>query len=385
MIYLLSLLGFFINIFVSAYCQDGLPQVYGKVNLEYLQLDQDDKFMTRSGGGVFNVRGSETRMGVRGFYELDDMDVNYRLELGLDSTRVNPEGDPYGMSGRIRIRLAYIQLESQFGTLTLGQDATASSSILPHYDPLAHTFFGLSGLSQSEVIQGSKIDSLDAQTIDNNLGYVFRTRRDLIKYQSPRIGGVSWTVSVDRNDDNNVAKDTGGPTYFENMLNYKGQWGKTHFQIDLGHITWSTRQTQDENIFLAGLRLSFENGLSFNTVFSKEGFKEITEQGIARNQTDYIASSLKYAFGKKRLQHVAITYAKKSGENVGRDSDPTFLVDSNLLKTNQIAFGYGYQAHDNILFKATLGRINHKETDPLLASSFDNEVTVLASGVEVSF
>ena len=81
------------------------PNFYGKLNVEYLQLSQEDKFGYRSNAGAYNVRNSESRLGAKGEYDVKpSLKMGYRLELGFDSTKTDSTNS--GKSGRIPIRQA---------------------------------------------------------------------------------------------------------------------------------------------------------------------------------------------------------------------------------------------------------------------------------------
>lgn len=368
--------------FSSVSLASSVPTLYGTVNVEYLQVDQEDKFKTTSGAGVYNVRNAESRIGARGVHELDAFDVGYHLELGIDSTTKGGGSHP-GVSGRIRIRLAYANVSGAWGTLTMGQDTTATSAVQYSYDPLSNTSLGAAGLSQAELLQGAKLINTATDRVEPDLGMKFRTRRDVLKYQTPSFHGLTWTVSMDRDDDSDVRHNEGGDTHYENLLSYSREFSGLDMTLQVGNITWSNVETKDENIWMYGLRLGHESGFAASFLYTTEEYDRKVGSELASIEITRMLATLSYKWGQNL---VALTYANRDTENPLRSDENTVTsVAGNKFTSSQIAFGYKYFASDNIEFKATIGQYKHEEDDAALAQTNDNKATIAALGMALSF
>ena len=120
------------------------PTVYGLINKEIRSVSQDANENRVSKINFTDVDGFETRLGVKGDSKDDHHDINYKIELGLNSNLDNNTNE------RLRVRLAYVKLNQSYGHFTLGKNWTPGSIRLIKADPFSRT--GYKVLVQTTVL-----------------------------------------------------------------------------------------------------------------------------------------------------------------------------------------------------------------------------------------
>lgn len=372
-----------------AMAADG-PKVYGKVNVEYAQVSQDDKYKNdyRKSAGANNVENSESRLGAKGSYDIDGNEVKYVVELGLNSTKHSnststsgaSSSNQYGNnSGRIRIRQAHVSMGGNWGKLTLGQDYTASSKMWLKLDPLSDTWLGLQALDAKAYIANAV----------SSVGYKYRSRADQVKYNTPTWNGLSFAVSVDREDDpsNKVNAAQDGATYYTQVLSYKKEMGSTNLQVHLGNESWSdgTATEKENNKFLA-IGADMDNGLGLALTYSMENEEtpKTAPTPTFKTEIKRMMAAVKYRTGKHQ---VAFTYGKRDDEKSGDTAGSNRALGYEDMNYSQLALGYKHHCSKKVQLKFGLGQYKTEENNPGTAATVDNsnETLVVSTGLQVKF
>lgn len=192
-----------------AYAAD-LPQIYGRINKEIKYIKQDPAAMRKQFYGPTEVDGAESNLGVKGKVPAGPLTANYKLEIGVNSSRNNQPGnnapmvDGLNSDQRIRIRYAFASVGNpKWGTVLVGQEALAGYARLYSYDPLAYSGAQLIGGDYSFIAgyagNGYPILPRGFSTVNQ------------INYSTPVMSGVRLLLSHDFNNQTNSAKTIGTP------------------------------------------------------------------------------------------------------------------------------------------------------------------------------
>ncbi len=345
-----------VAISTTAQAEMAMPTIYGKLTKNYMYVNQEDFANRKSMTGVIDTDNSESRLGAKGSYEINSsLTANYALELGLNSSAADSGASS---SGRLRIRLAKIDLVSNYGTLTMGQDYTADALAVLKVDTFTGTVASGVGIDYATFVQGQ----------DSGIGFLYRSRKDVVKYATPVFSGVQYTVSVDKNDNrSNTATSAGGqPTYTTHLLSFDKKMDAMSLRLQTSYTHWAISSTGDNSNLHFGTVLGFGN-LTFKAGWSKEEEKPLTGN---TTETTRMTAGLTYKMGA----HTAKVAYYKIEEEVGTTSD----------KDSQISAGYDYAFNKNVSMNTIVSLLKN-ETTPAATPSTDNDATVLSVGAVVTF
>ena len=158
---------------------------YGKINLNYVQLEQDQAGDTAQDN--WELKTFSSRIGIKGSEELsENLKVIFKLEY-----EVQPDGDDNG-STEFKGRNSYIGLQGDWGTIIAGEHDTPLKMSGKPVDVFNDYYYG--DISYS--IAGENRES------------------DIVMYKTPDMGGFAATIAVmpgedsgadDANDDDGFA------------------------------------------------------------------------------------------------------------------------------------------------------------------------------------
>lgn len=227
------------------------PTLYGLINKELRYVSQDKDAHKKNFGGVTDVDGFETRLGVKGKFDLEEMGaISYQLELGLNTARDNNGGA--GSPETMRIRLAQINLHKSFGKITLGKAWMPDTLRTFALDPFKATGAQLLGFETTDMV-GYK---------PKYLGFKARYFLDQVTYATPTFGGLAYSVTADRGENTSLDPDQAGEWY-THMLTYDKEFGGMKLNT---HLVYAAENKM--NYMTVGVKLStkdFGVGLGFTS------------------------------------------------------------------------------------------------------------------------
>lgn len=360
-----TILLLFAPIFASA--EGTGPKVYGLINKEIRSVSQDKDSNKKSSPQVTDVDGFETRLGATGTEKLEHFDVTYKIELGLNSNKDTSD------ESRIRMRLAYVSLQKDFGNIVIGQNWTPNSVRMIKLDPLTAT-----GLQNYSLDQGF-VNGKNAGA--GGLGFRMRYFVDQLTYATPNFSGFQYQITYDTNDTSaSFDKTSGTPpsadnkTYLSHVLTYDkmfGEWG-----INLtGTYSQASHEkqisTHQEKFWTVANKLiisNFELGMAYG----------IQSTGDKGDNTRMFVSG-KYKFNNYDF---AVTYGNLDVE------DGTTGVKTG--SDNMIATGAIYHYSKDFSMRLLLGRYGVKKET---AADFDgdgqtekeNSAKIITVGTTINF
>ncbi|PIK16586.1 porin [Halobacteriovorax sp. JY17] len=343
-----------VAISTTAQAEMAMPTIYGKLTKNYMYVNQEDFANRKSMTGVIDTDNSESRLGAKGSYEINSsLTANYALELGLNSSAADSGASS---SGRLRIRLAKIDLVSNYGTLTMGQDYTADALAVLKVDTFTGTVASGVGIDYATFVEGQ----------DSGIGFMYRSRKDVIKYATPVFSGVQYTVSVDKNDNrSNTATSAGGqPTYTTHLLSFDKKMDAMSLRLQTSYTHWAMSSNSDNSNLHFGTVLGFGD-LTFKAGWSKQEVKPFTG---ASTETTRMTAGLTYAMAA----HTAKVAYYKLEEEVGAATE----------ESSQISAGYDYAFNKNVSMNTIVSLLDNKDST---STATNNDATVLSVGAVVKF
>ncbi|WP_127714676.1 porin [Halobacteriovorax sp. HLS] len=340
-----------------------MPTVYGKLNKSYLHVSQEDVYNRKSTPGLVDVDNSESRLGAKGSYDMGTWKANYALEMGFNSTAAN---DGTGTSGRIRVRLAKVDFETAYGTVTVGQDYTATALAVLGIDTFNGTVASGVGADYAAYVQNAA----------SGVGFLYRSRKDLVKYSTPSFGGAKYTISVDKNDDrSNTSTDAGGqPTYFEHLLSFDKDLGMGKLGLHAGMVTWAKSATGDNSNLLFGGKYSM-NGFTVLLGWSQEENKKTN--ATTDVEKGRMTAGLKYNHG---AHTASLGYYKLENETKVTGGTTTKVEDT------QISVGYDHMFNKNVSMNAIFTSLEHKDPAHVAVTNVkNNDATIFSVGTVLKF
>ncbi|GEM_PF-4543396 len=351
----------------AAQAEMAMPKIYGKLTKNYMHVDQESSFNRKSTPGLVDTDNSESRLGAKGHYEINSsLTAKYSLELGLNSAANN---DGTGTSGRIRIRLAKIDMVSKFGTLTLGQDYTADSLSMLKVDTFSGTVASGVGADYAAYVAGTQ----------SGIGFKYRSRKDQVKYATPVFAGVQYTVSVDKNDNrsNNPAAtspEVYAPTYTTHLLSFDKKMDAMTLRLQSSLTHWAQASTGDNSNLHFGTVLGFGN-LTFKAGWSKEENESVNSVSTNTDETTRMTLGFTYGMG----DHTA-RLAYYASEKDAKTSTATTTTED-----TQISAGYEYAFHKNVSMNTIVSLLEHTDSSHTATNIKNNEATVVSVGAVVKF
>lgn len=346
---------------------------YGALTKELRVVEQEEKFNYKTSAGVVDNENYESRLGAKGDYKFnDDLSLDYMLEIGLDSTKVDSGTTSYsGTFGRIRIRRSWVQFHTNWGKLLAGQTFTPTALVTKKLDPLDSTGAALKALGHDGIIAtpGSvKIKGIASK---------YRGFKDGMGYQTPEWGGAKLTFWSDHNgraDLDRSATNGVGDEYWETVFDYKRELESMKFGLYAGYTVWNSSGKEKQSSLLVG----------FDTHFGDFGIMAaVTEEAETTTSTDkeskksYTQAAVSYQLSEKAK--VALTYGNRADDSGSTGT----ATDKHTL--NQIAFGYIRQYTKNVRAHLTVYQFKYTEDDATLAASNDNTATVASLGAFITF
>ena len=320
-----------------------MPTIYGKINKAAIYTDQDSTGRT-SFAGFADVDSSETRLGAKGKWDVENIQGTYVIELGLNSSK-----DSNGTDYRIRMRQAAVGAKTAIGTFKVGQTYTPMDYAILKTDLLSSTVASMAGSDTSARIDGAV----------SKLGFRYRARTDMFSYETPSFAGLTLSLSTDRdNGMNNSSADAEyGPTHYSALVKFDRQMGKVDMNLFAGYDT-SADAGADNTYTLAGAKFGFGK-FQINLGYSIEESEAATTTEINRT---YAGAS--YTLNKNVF---AVTYQlrdEKDAEN----------------EYTQIAAHYRYMFNKNLDMSLTALTYDVDEN-----AGTQNEATMIATGIQLKF
>lgn len=339
-----------------------MPTVYGKVNKVIAYTDQEDVHGRKTMDGVTDVANSETRMGVKGSVKHEGHEVKYKVELGINSTYT----DNGNTTDRIRIRQAMIGMKTKAGTLKFGQTYTVLAKQVSNSDPLSSTVAAANGSDQKMRIDQAKSD----------IGFDYRSRKDLVAYSTPSLHGLKYSVSYDRDDDNSNDPGTGsyGAGNWEHLLQFKRDFSGLDMELYLGYHKWDEASMGDQSNMVYGANLGYGNfGFNFGMSQAEEESKSTP---VVTAEIDRMFAGLTYNMGKNTF---AFTYQTREDKNQGNVTGTNFDY-------TQMAFGINHKCSKHVSLNLTALKYEvENKTAGATNKALENDATQVALGMQVKF
>ncbi|MEI8347558.1 MAG: porin [Pseudomonadota bacterium] len=345
------------------------PTVYGKVNKEIKYIKQEDKFNTVKMLGPQDPTSSVSRLGAKGTVGTEGLKANYVLEMGLNSTGDNS-------SGTIALRQAYISAGDFWGSVIAGQTDTATWGIYTDIDPLQTTSAAMTTnqLSSTTDFQISNNSAPTSHQI-TGIGFLNRSRQDLVGYKSPNFQGLQFYTTWDKNNMNTNTVGTTNYTYWENLLTFEKKLALVTPKLYLGYVKQSGGMTLRKDTNLIGavrvMVKDFVVGLSYSTRKNTTD----TRSDINKKEKRMVATA-KYTMGK--LSAVA-TYAKAKVDNG--------LTNNDLDKANhtQCAASIAYNVYAPLELRLTYAKYKYEEDNNSQNEEHGNTAKVVIFGTQLTF
>ncbi len=326
-----------------------MPTVYGKLNRVALYTDNDTTGRT-SFSGFTDVDSSESRLGVKGKWEIEGVKGTYVLEAGLNSSNTNETNDT---DYRIRMRQAAVGADTKFGTIKMGQTYTPLDAVMLKSDPLSSTVASMAGSDTSARIDGAK----------SKLGFRYRARNDQFSYETPSMGGLTVALSTDRNNGMSNVKtnaNTYGNTHYSALVRYQRKMDKIDVDVYGGYDFENKPGSDNSNDYMiGGLNLGLSN-FKINLGYSVE----TTEAASVETEINRMLAGITYTLNKNVF---AVTYQNRDEKDANNEY-------------TQIAAHYKYMFTKNLDMNLTVLTYDVDET-----AGTQNEATMAAAGIQIKF
>lgn len=338
-----------------------MPTFYGKINKAIMYVDQEQKFNRKTNSGVLDVDGSESRIGAKGSYALEAMTIKYKLEIGLNSST----------SKGFRVRVGKADLETKFGTFTIGQDYTASGSIIKTFDVFKGT-----------VAQGSNKDYYNfVENSHKHVGYHDRSRADLIKYATPRFAGFQYTISQDKDDqddkDRNDPQDPNyGITNTEHLISYTREMGEMNLELHAAYVHWAESNSGDQSDMIFGGAFKMKK-FAFRAGYGIESQKQ--EAGTTDDIKDtrmILGTSYKLGSGK-----VMFGYSASENELKPKTGTKETKEESHI----NLGYAHKFNKYVSVNVIASSIKIEKKTGNSASDEAYKNDATVASFGATIKF
>lgn len=365
------LLGMLIVPTVAVQAADVTP--YLLINKEYRSLSQEKSANMGSSTGITDVDGFESRIGVKGSMELEnDMKASGKIELGVNSNRDNGAGEG------TRIRLAQIDLATNFGNITIGQHWNPNTLKMLALDPLTATGAQLLGLESGDVkgAQGGKF------------GMKARYFNDGITYKTPTFAGFYASLTFDQTNDT-LDQDADGDTekWTTLLANYGRAFGENNLNIHLthamGNVEGDVTNPLDNDESFTTLGAKFHNKMfGFSAAYTMESLGEALDATAAKfdNERTYMLLAGWYNINKLTL---AVNYGTTKWED--KSSFGT-TGDNKGGEQSQIGLGAIYKLSKNfktrVLYR--MQKIENKGTTAIAGTSNKNDANAIILGATLS-
>lgn len=333
------------------------PTFFGQLNKEFRMTSQEDVYKASSFTNVSDVFNSPSRIGFKGLYETGEIKGSYKFEIGIQST-----------TDTLPLRLAQGSIDhAKFGSLIFGKTYAATQLVGIMLDPLAGTGVGLIGADQG-AIEGAS----------TYIGFKGGSRDELFGYVSPKFAGAQVSVTVDRDDNATMTATPRPATNYEVMAKYSGEFGTIKPTVYVGYIKSAGESKAFDTIMKIGAKIGF-NAFSVTGMYTTEGMDKVTGVRVKDLENTYMMGTFAYQVNNKNK--VAFTYGKKEMNSgiLGTDADENSLC--------QMAVGYLYTLHKNIILSATFAQLENEEKDSTLtvATGHENKSTIFGLGAKLTF
>ena len=242
--------------------------------------------------------GSRWRM--RGEGELDGgLMAGATIESGFFQ---NGSGTPVDNSGpgdaNTGLRHSYIWLSGNFGKLSLGHTAPAGTGAMwtSHSGAWMGTQYSAANVASGVLLRTSS--GAAAGSLFTNFGSVTLSRTSLLRYDTPSIGPVSASASIDGDDNwavgGSVSTDMGGSSFTAGLL-------------------FAEDQKVDETKFGIGGGVAFANGSSVNLAYGADDSKSDDHRDIYVNLSHTWGNS-SAAIGYRAVKDA---YDQRDGTTIG--------------------------------------------------------------------
>jgi len=361
---------------------DVMPTIYGKVNREVSMRNLDaEETGSKEIGNIrsTDVANSESRIGVKGEYGFNDHTAKYVLELGVNSG-----------TNAIGVRESYVDIGGFWGSIIAGQTYVAGDMVGLKLDPLSGTSAGLAAVDITNALPSMADDDTTAANetyvpikYDHALGaygigYTYRSRKELIGYKTPVIGGFQFYTTIDNNDD--IALAGNKATFWSNQASFEKQINDMNFGVYAIYDVVSGAGYKDAKVMGAGLSFA-AMGFGLTGMYTKS--EKTAETAAAQPvETTQIMITGKYTFMDTNT--VALTYGKMSNE------DKNEVGNAAKNNTSQMAVALIKELHKNVSVRASYGIVEKEQEDTTenvkainLTGGF--KATVAAVGTTITF
>ena len=347
MLFVLLVLGF-------AFTANAAPTLYGKINKEVRMYDEDADWGQANTSMFQDVQGSPSRFGFKGSEKLGNMTVKYRLEAKWDSSATN--------TTPIQMRHAHLSFVDSWGTLTIGQAFTATAKIGKKLDPLSNTGADLAG----GTLKGNTREMVTA----NNLAYLYRSRKDLIKYESPKFMGFQLLTSYDRNDV--TTRNSNTAHRWEKAIAYGHDFGAFKLDAWVASVTEHGEQASKDDFSMTRLAARF--GFGDLTLAVMMDNAEETSNADVKTEDARMMLTGKYKMGKNVF---AVTYGK-------HETDLSTAGDK-TREWSQMAAGIAHNYTKNFQFRVTYAAYDYDWEGAATTVLKTNSATILMLGTQLKF
>jgi len=375
--------------------------IYGKLNKEIRDVLQDVKKSTTHYQGVRDVGNSESRGGLKGEYTFDSIKLKYILEMGFNSTAalkpITIGSESYdtgdGMSGRLRVRQAAGTIVTPFGEIILGQTFTAGALRFLKHDPLSGTGLGSMNIDQRGLVNNNR---------GRELGFRYRSRKDLLGYKSPNLDGFYYLTTLDENDSLVIDKDA-MDMYWEHLVAYDAEFSLTKIKLS-GLLALNYRGTGnwDNDYYSIGADISigdveFLEDVTFHFMFGRQRemqFEEEEEESGIKKASSTLKNVLCFSDNDNCFTRIL------AGGSYLFDEDLTLALTYSMVmfgeaKLNdekkdrgydlQVALGANYTFSQYVALRASYGYYKVKDKFLVGDENLDNSAHMMMFGTQVSF
>ncbi len=359
----------------AAHAEMKAPTISGRLNNELRYVTQSDGAGEPAEGyatytGIADVSNAPSYLRASGNIPMNEMlNLDYVVEMGV---RVDVNG--------VDLRQSAVMLNSPFGTLVAGHTYTPVSKI-SSFDLLGATGAGLGGSDFGE-IANIKLNQTGYTSTVEGIGYRHTLRKDVIGYKSPKMMGFQLYATQDRNNDENLDKQSTGdngtystsddpkahsPNRYDIALNYDNAFGAIKVKGMLGYLMMDGGQAYGETQMTAAGKVSWM-GLDFSLGYVATSWE--------KNSKDIDNTTMFGGLGYTYNAHnIAFTYGMKEFE----DKESVTKTEA-----SQMSLGYQYAFNKNVTGTLT-GSMITIEDKTSVSPDKKNDATQLATGLRVTF
>lgn len=297
--------------------------VYGQVDRVMLHVDDGHDSDTFSADNDH----SSTRLGFKAKAKKNQLTTGAVIEVEIESDSTSKLTMNGGTSQSSGISFAERHLNvflehAKLGKITLGQGSTASDGT----SEVDLSGTAVAGYSDVEVMGGSFLfyDKATAAYSSVKVGDVFNnfdglSRKDMLRYDSPSFGGVSFAASTSSYDGGD-AKDI--------AVRYSGKLGGTKLAAAASYVDYQTSDLSKDNQYSGSVSVLLPFGLNFTAAYGN-----LSHDAASRNDASMIYGKIGYIAEIFEVGTTAVAVDYAVHDDVKANDDKAKVLGLQVVQT----------------------------------------------------